>query len=181
MKKIILSLLFSGVVGLGGNIAFAQVDTDPVTTGVPAVSAGLGIGLIILWCVMMLLSILLFVFWLLMLIDCVKRDFEQKTLWIVLIVLLGWIGATAYYFAIKRKGKGNQISPSQTTPPTLGSTESTMPETNVETPAAINEPTNVSTDVPDTTYKNTEEKPSEPQAVNKDEIISQNDDATKNF
>lgn len=45
-----------------------------------------------------------FIFWLIMLIDCIKREFDQKALWIILILVLGIVGAILYYFMVKRKG-----------------------------------------------------------------------------
>lgn len=47
--------------------------------------------------------ILLFAFWLWMLIDCVKREFDDKALWIILLIFLGFIAAILYYFIVKRK------------------------------------------------------------------------------
>ena len=62
--------------------------------------------------------------------SCIKRDFEQKTLWIVLILVLGWIGAIAYYFAVRRKSHGaSEIMPTQTAPPVAAPpTPPTAPE-----------------------------------------------------
>jgi hypothetical protein len=47
--------------------------------------------------------LLLFVFWLWMLIDCAKREFDDKALWIILLIFLGLIGAILYFFIVKRK------------------------------------------------------------------------------
>lgn len=47
--------------------------------------------------------ILLFVFWLWMLIDCAKREFDDKALWIILLIFLSFIAAVLYYFIVKRK------------------------------------------------------------------------------
>jgi len=46
-------------------------------------------------------------FWVWMLVDCVQRDFppqEQnaKIVWILVIVLAGWIGALIYFFVVKK-------------------------------------------------------------------------------
>jgi prolipoprotein diacylglyceryltransferase len=52
------------------------------------------------------LAIFSVVFWILMLVDVVKRDFKKeddKTMWVLIIVLTGIIGALIYYFMIKRK------------------------------------------------------------------------------
>lgn len=120
MKKTILSFLLSSVVGLGGNTAWAQYGSNYGTTGTDVVGAGLGVGLLIFWIIFMLVGLALGIFWIWMLVDCIKRRFDQKTLWIVLLIILGWIGAIAYYFVIKRKnvgGSSGSVTPSQTTPP----------------------------------------------------------------
>ena len=53
---------------------------------------------------MIIVGILLFVFWILMIIDCVKRSFKndiEKILWIVVMIFTGWIGAVVYYIAVR--------------------------------------------------------------------------------
>ena len=58
--------------------------------------------------IMMAIGIVAFIFWIYMLVDCAKRKFKEenhKFIWIVLIALLGWIGALAYYLAIKYPDK----------------------------------------------------------------------------
>lgn len=50
------------------------------------------------------IAVLAFIFWILMLIDCAKRNFKndsEKVIWIIVIALLGAIGAAVYYFAVK--------------------------------------------------------------------------------
>jgi uncharacterized membrane protein YphA (DoxX/SURF4 family) len=60
-------------------------------------SAGL-LGLIIIFIV--------FVFWLWMLIDLLKRKkFEDKLVWVLVLVFLNLIGAILYYFLAKAKEK----------------------------------------------------------------------------
>lgn len=51
------------------------------------------------------LGILSTVLWIWMLIDCAQRDFKDKTVWILIIILTGIIGAVLYYFLVKRKAK----------------------------------------------------------------------------
>ncbi|MEK6947477.1 MAG: PLDc N-terminal domain-containing protein [Nanoarchaeota archaeon] len=49
-----------------------------------------------------------FAFWIWMIIDCAKREFKkenEKVVWIVVVVVLGMIGATIYYFAVKFQDK----------------------------------------------------------------------------
>ncbi|MBI4146839.1 PLDc N-terminal domain-containing protein [Candidatus Woesearchaeota archaeon] len=49
--------------------------------------------------------IALTVFWILMIIDCAKRKQladSERIAWILVLVFLGFIGASVYYFAVKR-------------------------------------------------------------------------------
>jgi hypothetical protein len=45
------------------------------------------------------------IFWLWMLIDCIKRDFGEKTVWILILIFLGFLGALLYFFLVRRKLK----------------------------------------------------------------------------
>ncbi len=42
-------------------------------------------------------------FWTWMLIDCIKRDFDDKTLWIILMIFVGFISSILYFFLVKKK------------------------------------------------------------------------------
>ncbi|HJN16508.1 MAG TPA: PLD nuclease N-terminal domain-containing protein [Armatimonadota bacterium] len=49
-----------------------------------------------------------FFIWIGALIDCVKREFDgenEKLIWVLIIVLAGWIGALVYLFIGKEKGR----------------------------------------------------------------------------
>lgn len=70
-----------------------------------------------MWLFMMGLIVALIIFWIFMIIDCVKRDFpgdSDKTLWILILVLAGYIGAIIYYVVIKRKQDSASHHSSQT-------------------------------------------------------------------
>ena len=57
-----------------------------------------GFGLIVV-----IAALFLFVFWLWMLIDCLKRDFKKdidKVIWILAIIFLHILGALLYYFIV---------------------------------------------------------------------------------
>jgi len=59
----------------------------------------------VLFLAFLAIAILAFVFWILMLVDCAKRNFKNendKIVWILVIVLAGIIGAIIYYFVVKR-------------------------------------------------------------------------------
>lgn len=52
---------------------------------------------------LMLLGLLFFVFWLLMLIDSVKRKYKQdndKIIWVLVIIFTGIIGSLIYHFVV---------------------------------------------------------------------------------
>ncbi len=58
------------------------------------------------YCLLGLFSLFALIGWILMLVDCVKRQFKgenDKILWILIIVLAGIIGAIIYYFMVYRK------------------------------------------------------------------------------
>ncbi len=43
-------------------------------------------------------------FWIWMIVDCVQRKFKnetEKVIWILAVILLTWVGALVYYFAIR--------------------------------------------------------------------------------
>ena len=60
------------------------------------------------WIIMMIMPILAlagFIFWLMMLIDAIKNQDENKVMWIILIIFLNFLGALIYYFVGKRGRK----------------------------------------------------------------------------
>lgn len=61
----------------------------------------------ILYIVFFAFAILMFIFWVMMLVDVAQRanweNENDKTVWILVVVLAGGIGAVIYYFMIKRK------------------------------------------------------------------------------
>jgi hypothetical protein len=67
---------------------------------------GLGIFGALFGLVMFGISIFAFVFWILMIVDCVKRKFKEdseKIVWILVVIFTGIIGAFIYYFLVKHK------------------------------------------------------------------------------
>lgn len=65
-------------------------------------------GFVFLVFLLIALFVFLFVFWIIMIVDVAKRDFKKendKIVWILIVVLLGWFGGLIYYFVVKRKDK----------------------------------------------------------------------------
>lgn len=57
------------------------------------------------WAIWMVVVVGGFVLWVMMLIDVSKREFpkpEDRTLWVLVVALAGFVGAAIYYFSIKR-------------------------------------------------------------------------------
>jgi len=61
--------------------------------------AGLGIGIIILFAAVSLLSL---VIWLVNLIHAIRYPVDSKAVWIIIMLIFGVLGAVIYYFAVKR-------------------------------------------------------------------------------
>jgi len=54
------------------------------------------------------LAIALFAFWIWMLVDAAQRTFKnesEKIVWILIIVLVSWIGSIIYYFVVYNEHK----------------------------------------------------------------------------
>lgn len=64
--------------------------------------------IILLFLFIIVLAIFLTIFWILMIIDVAKRKFKNendKIVWILIVILLSWLGAVIYYFVIKKDHK----------------------------------------------------------------------------
>ena len=81
-----------------------------MATGAATAGAAIGIFMLfffIIWIVVIILGILGLIFWIFMIIDVVKRQFKNdndRIIWILVVVLTGWIGAIVYYF-VNSKGE----------------------------------------------------------------------------
>jgi hypothetical protein len=61
----------------------------------------------LLWLGFAALGCVALVFWIYALVDAVKRDFpgeNEKLIWVLIVVLAGWIGALIYWFVGRPKG-----------------------------------------------------------------------------
>lgn len=85
-------------------------------------AAGLGIGLIIFWIIFMIIALVFFIFWIMMLVDAVKRQWPERTTWLVILIVsfflsLHWLSAIIYYFLVKRKNVGTKPGAAAPTAP----------------------------------------------------------------
>ncbi len=64
------------------------------------------VGVLSLFALFFLLIISTQAFWIWMIVDCVQRDFkkkDEKIIWLLIIILVQVVGASVYYFVIKRE------------------------------------------------------------------------------
>jgi cytochrome c oxidase assembly factor CtaG len=69
-------------------------------------NAGFAVFMVFLMLLMFVAAIALFVFWVLMIVDCAKRrnlSDNERVVWILVLVFLQALGALIYYLAVKRK------------------------------------------------------------------------------
>ena len=81
-----------------------------IATGSTAVLGLAGIWIcfiVVFW----LIGVFLFVVWIMMLVDCAKRDNSEfpnagestKTMWLLIVILTSGVGAIIYYFMVRKK------------------------------------------------------------------------------
>ena len=105
-----LPLLAGGILILLLFSLSACSEETATATGVTAIAGFAGLYICII-AIAWLAGIFFFVVWIIMLIDCAKRENEDfpdanpnsKMMWILIIVLAGGIGAIIYYFLVMRK------------------------------------------------------------------------------
>jgi prolipoprotein diacylglyceryltransferase len=77
---------------------------------------------IFIYMLLFLCSIFAFIVWILMLVDAATRTFpgeNDKLMWILIIVLVGFIGAVVYYFVVKRSAINNNPEMKKTRTPKI--------------------------------------------------------------
>ncbi len=98
-KVITLILISILAINLAKAFGYFRKDDAFDLFGMHSFGLFMGLGLFAL-----IVVALLFVFWLWMLIDCLKRDFKkdvEKIVWVLVIIFLQLLGAMIYYFVVK--------------------------------------------------------------------------------
>ena len=62
----------------------------------------LGIAVISILLIAIVAVLLTSIFWVMMLVDCAQRDFKDKIVWIIIIIFTHFMGATLYYYTVKK-------------------------------------------------------------------------------
>lgn len=89
-------------------MAAAQYSSYSTSTDIFATLFGGGLGVvgIICWCIAIIVNLVGVIFWIMMIIDVAKRtevELPNRTMWLLIVILLGWIGALVYYFSDRKK------------------------------------------------------------------------------
>ena len=80
---------------------------DLLTLAQRGAGGGIALGFGVFGCVMALIWLALVVFWIWMIVDAATRTFpgeNEKIIWILVVVLLGPLGAAIYFFVGRPKG-----------------------------------------------------------------------------
>ena len=80
-------------------------------------------GIVGLMFILFILAVVIgvFIFHIAMIVDCVRRDFKDRTIWLIVLIAglffgFGWIAAIIYYFTVKKPNVGTTHT--GMTPPT---------------------------------------------------------------
>ena len=125
MKRLFYSALAVGSL-LVPAAALAQREdgVEAATVMGGAAAAGLAGMMLVFMFVVGLVALGFFIFWILMLVDCIKREWPEKNTWLILLIVsffvgFHWLIALLYYFMIKKKDLGAMpvVAPQPPTPP----------------------------------------------------------------
>ncbi len=101
MRKLLPLILLIALVAV---MAFGCTAED-------ALGAGISVFMIICYGILSIIGLLLFILWIVTIVDCAKRNNDEfpgggdnmKVVWLLLIILLGYIPSIIYYFMVMKK------------------------------------------------------------------------------
>ncbi|HLC52402.1 MAG TPA: PLD nuclease N-terminal domain-containing protein [Candidatus Nanoarchaeia archaeon] len=103
MKKLLILLTIVMAVPL----AAAECTRNSVVVSCSELT-GFFVGMAIFWFLFMVIGIAGTIFWILMLIDCIRYERNDKLVWVLVILLTNLLGALIYYFVVKRSRKARK-------------------------------------------------------------------------
>ncbi|OGY57147.1 MAG: hypothetical protein A3D47_00105 [Candidatus Colwellbacteria bacterium RIFCSPHIGHO2_02_FULL_43_15] len=65
-------------------------------------------GIVFIWLLVFALFVACFVFWIWMFIESIRSDYNNKPVWILVMILGNLLGAIAFYFAVYKKLKAGK-------------------------------------------------------------------------
>lgn len=92
-------------------LAALLIITAAGCTAEDALGAGISVFMIICYGILSVIGLLLFILWIITIVDCAKRNNDEfpgggdsmKIVWLLLIILLGYIPSIVYYFMVMKK------------------------------------------------------------------------------
>ena len=107
-RAIIFSLASILAIAMANAFGYFGRDSDVFGfMGMPNFGMFVGLGIVV-----MLAFLFLLVFWLWMVVDCLKRDFKkdvEKIVWVLVLIFLHLLGAMIYYFVVKIQDKSATV------------------------------------------------------------------------
>ena len=76
-----------------------EIPCDQALNSMKSVFWWFAIVFLIFW----IIAIVLTVFWIWMLVDVIKHQHKDKTMWILIVIFLWWLWAIVYYFAARQE------------------------------------------------------------------------------
>ena len=64
-----------------------------------------------------IIGLVMFVFWIISLVHVIKNDVNNRTMWIILLILFGGFAGIAYFFAVRRPYNNNKGTANVAVPP----------------------------------------------------------------
>jgi hypothetical protein len=101
-----------------GALLLAQSTDTATSAAVGTAAAGFAVFWIIFIIIASIVGLIFLIWWIILLIDLSKRDFPEKTTWLIIMIVgfvvgLLWLSDLLYYFmVVKKQGKAGGSAPS---------------------------------------------------------------------
>ena len=89
-------------------LTFLAQNSDEASAAAGVAAAGIFGGFILIWIIVGLIGLAFFIWWIVLIIDCINRDFPERTTWLVVLIVglvfgFVWLVDILYYFLIIKK------------------------------------------------------------------------------
>lgn len=116
MLPLLLAQADSAAEGFVSAVPIDSIDLSAVNDAAGAAGVGLGLlagGFVIFWIILAIVGLAFFIWWIVLLVDLLNRQFEQRTTYLIIMILglvfgFVWLADLIYYFAVVKKGVGSK-------------------------------------------------------------------------
>lgn len=89
-------------------LSFLAQSTSDNSAAAGVALAGIFGGFLIIWVIVGLIALAFLIWWIILLIDCINRDFPDRTTWLVVLIVgfvfgFIWLVDILYYFLVIKK------------------------------------------------------------------------------